>query len=331
MDIEITASTINSDTWEDCLEAWLGSYKSSETRRAYKAAIEDFKDATGISLDKANRRDVGRWFTAMRNRRLKNSTIQVRISALSSFYNFAEQEYTLTQPDGTAISLLQQANPAGGKAYRVKQSSYGQSRFLSKEETRDLLMAVNMQSIRGKRDYALLLGYVILGRRNSEWRLARVIDFEERNGKKYFRWSGKGHEDELLEVPKEVWQALSNYIQVSGERGLYDYIFLSSKRSAPLSMRGVGLLVMRYARKAGIPGRLRVHDLRHTAAMLRRAAGADVVELQQFLGHASLATTQVYLHRLEGVDDQRAAQVAALLNIDSVSAETEGVSYAKSS
>jgi integrase len=52
-----------------------------------------------------------------------------------------------------------------------------------------------------------------------------------------------------------------------------------------------------------------VHDLRHTAARLRREAGADVEEIREFLAHSSLAVTQVYLHRLERKSDHRAEDV----------------------
>jgi len=74
-------------------------------------------------------------------------------------------------------------------------------------------------------------------------------------------------------------------------------------------------MVARYAGLAGIGGRVRVHDLRHTAAMLRRLAGADVEEIRDFLRHSSLATTQVYMHRMAGITDTRMAGVVSLLKV----------------
>ena len=57
----------------------------------------------------------------------------------------------------------------------------------------------------------------------------------------------------------------------------------------------------RYARLAGLRiDSLHVHTLRHTASMLRRAAGDDVQEISDFLGHSSLAITQIYLQAVEG-------------------------------
>ena len=65
---------------------------------------------------------------------------------------------------------------------------------------------------------------------------------------------------------------------------MFDYIFLDRKGSKPITSRRMLDIVKYYARLAGVEGNLRVHDLRHTAAMLRRQAGADAEETAQFPG-----------------------------------------------
>ena len=78
----------------------------------------------------------------------------------------------------------------------------------------------------------------------------------------------------------------------------------------------VGRLVKKYARRAGLdPNRLTVHTLRHTAAMLRKEAGEGLEDISAFLGHSSLAITQIYLHRLEGQPDHAWQRVADLLGL----------------
>ena len=91
----------------------------------------------------------------------------------------------------------------------------------------------------------------------------------------------------MLEVPQAVWDALTDYINASGGRGMFDFIFLDRTSNHPLSERRIGQMLKRYARLAGLDchEHIHVHDLRHTAAMLRRKAGADIKELQEFLGH----------------------------------------------
>ena len=255
------------------------------------------------------------WYTSMRERGQSDGTIQLRISALSSFFDFASGEYSITNEIGENIPLMLGTNPAAGKAYRKSVKVYGKARPLSTDETRRLLSAIPTWSQNGKRDFALLLGYLLMGRRNAEWRDATVDQFESRDGKQFYRWSGKNHQDELLEVPKGVWDAVREYVTASGGRGPFDFIFLDRSGHGPLSERRIGQIVQRYCRLAGIEGRIRVHDLRHTAAMLRRKAGADIKEIQEFLGHRNPATTMVYLHRMEGTADNRSAQVEELLKI----------------
>ena len=311
--------TVDVCTWEECEQAWLSSCRSESTRRAYAQRINDFKAHSGITtMAEAGRRHVATWHTSMRERNLSDGTIQLSISALSSFYKFASCEYSITNELGENIPLLLGANPAAGKAYRRPLRLYGKARPLSVEETQSFLSIVPKNTLNGKRDFALLVGYLLLGRRNSEWRDASLDQFEMRDGKQFYRWSGKNHEDDLIEVPTAVWDALRDYITFSGGRGPFDYVFLDRTGNGPLSERRIGQIVQRYARLAGITDRIRVHDLRHTAAMLRRRAGADIKELQEFLGHRNPATTMVYLHRMEGLHDNRSAQVADMLKIGKV-------------
>lgn len=87
-------------------------------------------------------------------------------------------------------------------------------------------------------------------------------------------------------------------------------------RNRPLSSREVGRLLKKYSKNAGLdPSKIRVHTLRHTAAMLRKQAGDDIDQISSFLGHSSLSTTQIYLHRLSGQTDSSWLRVAALLGL----------------
>jgi site-specific recombinase XerD len=83
----------------------------------------------------------------------------------------------------------------------------------------------------------------------------------------------------------------------------------------PLSGRYIRDLVKKYARQAGLDDRLRVHDLRHTAAMLRAEAGDDVEQISSFLGHSSLRTTSIYLHKVGGRKDHSWGRVQDMLGI----------------
>lgn len=303
-----------SNEWNQCEILWLQTRRARNTERSYAKALEDFIESSKFPIWSAVYEDFFNWRENMLKRGLKGSTINARLGALNSLFNFACSEYLVENESGQ-MEPLAKHNPLKMKFLCVKVKQYANSRALSVSEIKRLLGSIDQTTDGGMRDYALLLGYLNLGRRNSEWRSAKVCDFEMSNSEVFYRWSGKGQVDNLINVPADLWAVLNNYIAETGGRGFDDYIF-RNRFGGPLSARGVGEIVNRRARKAGIAGRVRVHDLRHTAAMLRREAGADVEEVRSFLGHSSLLTTQVYLHRLERAEDQRSRKVFKLIAVE---------------
>ncbi|PKN85606.1 MAG: hypothetical protein CVU46_10575 [Chloroflexi bacterium HGW-Chloroflexi-8] len=297
--------------WDLCKENWLESRRSDNTRRSYDHALGEFLLFFKVLPEQITRQHVRDWANELKRRGLKSSTICSRLAAISSFFSFACNEYQV-QSYGAWIPLCEN-NPAELKSIRPRIVRFAESRALSTAECKQLLAQCDLSKISGQRDYVLLRGYMILGRRNSEWRLAKVCNFEVNDGKVFFRWAGKGKSDELIMVPESLWKNLQEYISNSGGRLIEDYIFRGRSGDGPISDKRVGAVVTRYARLAGIKGRLRVHDLRHTAAMLRRENGADVEEIRDFLKHSNLAVTQIYLHRLERNFDNRGEEISRLV------------------
>ena len=320
--------------WADAFDLWMASLKSENTRRAYRKAWNDFMAFDGKMPWLVGKSNVARWAEDMRMRGLSDCTQQQRLAALSSFYSFASDEYTIVRPDGREVSLFD-GNPAAGKNLRPKVSPYGKAHYLSTDETRALLRAIKRNSTQGLRDYALYLTYLFTGRRNSEVRLLRWGDFEPNAGRMWYRWSGKGKKDQRFEIPMPAWEAIKAYLKAAGrleKMEKADYIFTALSNRAtrlpnvnalaydqtrqPLSMREVGRLLKRYCRLAGLdPEQVHVHTLRHTAAMLRKEAGDDVEKISAFLAHSSLSITQIYLHTVEGQKDESWAKVELLLGL----------------
>lgn len=301
------------DIWEECIDNWLQSRRSDNTRRAYLQAMNDFVAICGVKLRDAQRAHFLEWRNDMKSRGLKPATISSRLGALNSFYEYANKDFQI-KVNGNLVPLIEE-NPVHLRSIRPRVKVYANSRALTVAEVKKILNQPDRSKVLGLRDFVLIAGYLILGRRNTEWRMARLMDFEMRDGGIFFRWSGKGKTDELLNVPVELSRILQHYINQSGGRGPLDYIFLDRDLEHPLSDKRVGDIVKRYARLAGIDGNIRVHDLRHTAAMLRREAGADVEEIRDFLGHSSLLTTQVYLHRIKGIQNERGGAVCKLISV----------------
>lgn len=323
---------VDHQDWRSAISLWLDTRRSVETRRAYARALEDLLATSGALIWEITRTDVMRWVRAMETRGYAPSTINQRLAGASSFYRFCVEDYIIRGPDGRQVPLHDH-NPASGKALRPTVELYGKAAWLTADEARAFLRAIPRTTLVGQRNFALLLGYLLLGRRNSEWRTVRWSDLERYGQQIFLRWAGKGKTDQRLEVPLPVWNAVSEFLRAAGRLELIqptDYLFVPLSRAGkpapaggeihpnrPLSSHEVARIVKRVCRLAGLEAKhITPHSLRHTGAMLRKAAGASDQEIMSFLGHSNLAITQVYLHALEGKTDSHWARVAELLGLD---------------
>jgi len=145
----------------------------------------------------------------------------------------------------------------------------------------------------GRRDYAILMLLARLGLRAGEVAALRLDDLDWRRGEMVVR--GKGDRHERLPLPVDVGQAVATYLR--GERrasqGCRAVFLRLSAPSGPLSSGGVGSVVARACRRAGLPCS-GSHRLRHTAATQMLNNGAPLAEVAQVLRHRSLAVTATY-------------------------------------
>jgi integrase/recombinase XerD len=172
--------------------------------------------------------------------------------------------------------------------------------YLEKKEMDALLAAADVGTAQGRRDHALLLFLYNSGARADEAAQVRIADLElgltpERDPSAVLI-RGKGNK--LRRCP--LWARTVNEVRllVSG-RGPAENVFLN-RRGEPLTRYGVHALVERYAAKVGttMPSlrgkRVSPHTIRHTTATHLLRAGVDINTIRAWLGHTSLATTNVY-------------------------------------
>jgi integrase len=336
--ITLPATLVLKDDWRQAIELFLASRNTPATRRSYAAALQDLLTTANRLPWEVTRTDVMRWTLGLKGRGLAAATISNRLAAVSSFYRFCMEEYLIPGGDGRDVPIHAN-NPAAGKSLRPRVEMYGKAAWLSPDEAKALLHAIippnsDQATPLARRNFALVLGYMLLARRNSEWRVARWGDFENRAGRVEYRWAGKGKRDQRIAVPVPVWNAVVEYlIEASRLDGIRpeDYIFAPCKEKMTMpgglvmdndraiSAHEVGRILKRYCEMAGLNAdQLHVHSLRHTGAMLRREVGASPEEIMAFLGHANLGITGIYLHALEGKKDQNWSSVADLLGISNI-------------
>lgn len=152
------------------------------------------------------------------------------------------------------------------------------------------LLAVRMSA----RDRAIVLVLVRLGLRSSELAGLGVDDFDWRAGTVLVR--GKGGDAQRMPVPEDVGQAVAEYlIQSRGAGCPHRVLFLTAHPPfGPMGIGSISAVVTRLAQRAGLPGRVGAHRLRHSAATGVLAGGGTLVEVGQFLRHRSLTATVTY-------------------------------------
>lgn len=175
-------------------------------------------------------------------------------------------------------------------------------RALTVEEVGALLDAPDRAAPAGRRDHALLEFMYATGARVAEVVAFAQMDLdlpeEGTSGAATARLMGKGRRERLVPVGAPACRAIRAYLpdRLALRRHGRDpgVLFLNS-RGERLTRQGVWLIVRRQATRAGLdPARVSPHVLRHSAATHMVEGGADLRVVQEFLGHASITTTQVY-------------------------------------
>jgi integrase/recombinase XerC len=232
-----------------------------------------------------------------------SATVGARIACLSSYYRFLIRMQVTT------------ANPCD--ALERPKSVQSVARGLGADEVRRLL-AVVPDTIPGRRDRALLLCFVLTGRRRSEVIGLTAGDLSLEGDVAFYRYRGKGGKVGRRELPRPAYEALCATLGDAG-LALADMDASASLWQAGAGGRGITGSTFysrfrRYLRAAGLPPS-GLHILRHSAAKLRRDAGATIEAVSSFLDHSSLAVTSVYLRRLEGETDRTWPDVAAAIGV----------------
>ena len=173
-------------------------------------------------------------------------------------------------------------------------------------EVRKLLESIDPTQPLGRRDLAILELFYAAGLRLSELCKARLELLDSDGG--FLRITGKGNKTRIVRVGTKALEAVASYLQNERpalvSKRTSSHIFLSVRGTA-LSPDRVRQIVKERAAQAGIEQNIYPHLLRHSFATHLLEGGADLRVIQELLGHADIATTQIYTH----VDRQRLKSV----------------------
>ena len=258
--------------------------------------------------------DIESWRSHLESEGNKPATVYARISRLSSFYR-----WLMADPQ---MSVYIVTNPAAQARPRYPRPYQSESvKAWSDEEMNALLDVVKGQaesgSVIGKRDYGLLVFFLLTGLRRSEVINLRGKDLEYKDGKLIIKYRRKGGKYVGREVSDPlVYEALEDYLRAAGRTyvlktnsPLWTRHDRAGRPGAPLSSRAFANNLKKYGKAAGID-HLHLHQTRHTYARIVAEETGSYYETQEALDHENAATTRVYVQRITVKADKHGGKIA---------------------
>ncbi len=262
----------------------LDSVVSINSKRNYAQALDGlFLLAAGRPLTRSL---LMEWRATMEEQ--APSTVNVRLSAVRKMVSEARRNGMLGAEEAANLTDIP----------NIRQQGTRLGNWLTKEQARHLLTVPARNTLKGKRDYAILALLVGCGLRRRELAGLDVEDLQMREN----RWviadlRGKGGRVRTVAVPIWVKQGINVWVTAAKieEGRLFRSVKKGGKKiGESLGDWAVWAIVEQSAKEIGIE-RFGAHDLRRTCAKLCRKAGGDLEQIKFLLGHSSIQTTERYL------------------------------------
>jgi integrase/recombinase XerD len=272
---------------------WLANITNAHTRRAYKNDVDEFVAFSGLrsfgELRGIIRAHVIAWRKDLESRHLSPATIRRKLSAQSALFDY------LCESNAVA------GNPVDGVKRPMANGNEGLTPALGDAQARKLIEAPKADTLKGVRDRAILATLLYHGRREELCGL-RVRDMQSRQGVMRFRIKGKRDKIRFVPMHPMAQRLIEEYLALAGHAAdATGPVFrpVTNNRTGeldkPLDGRSVyDNIVRKYARETGVSAKIEglcVHSLRATAATNALENAPDIAKVQEWLGHANIATT----------------------------------------
>ncbi len=251
-----------------------GNY-SKHTVKNYLNTLKHFAIWLDVPIEEVTHKKLLTYIDLLLDKNLKPKTINCHLDSIRGFYEYlrAEEELSISNPVK--------------KGYALKLSRPLPSHL--RDEEIDKLFSV----ITKARDRAMFMLMLRCGLRVEEVSKLSLgaMDLKRR---RIYVLNGKGSKDRVVYVSNDAYDALMRYVRMR-PRSRAKRVFLVEKgtyRGKPISVRGIQKRMEYYARKANL--KVSCHHLRHTMATQLLNADADLVTIQDILGHSRIKTTQRY-------------------------------------
>lgn len=285
----------------EACEAWLLKSPSRDTRSNYRRDVEQFLKFVGVVPDRPEEllqirsTQIAEWRDVLAAAGRRNATIRRKMTALRSLFSYLQ------------LHGLVARNPAHGDFVDAPAVARdGKTVALSPEDCRRLLNAPSPHTHWGLRDAALLSVLAFTGCRVGELTRLTVGSYKTTGYHRVLEIHGKGGKERRVPLHPEANAAVERWLDAANIRQdangpLFRPVFKSRGEgkhglaSRPLTRRAVQKLVEKYVRHLNLDPNVTVHSLRVTALTTAREQGSDIIDLQDFAGHADPRTTLTYI------------------------------------
>jgi site-specific recombinase XerD len=248
---------------------------SSHTVKNYLNTLRHYVLWLDVPIEQVTARKINAYIDHLLSKRREPKTINCHLGSIRRFYDYLrlEEELALDNPVKRGV-LLRLAKPLP-------------------KHLRDSEVSRFLQVLKGRRDRAMFMLMLRCGLRVEE--VANLtLDAVDWRRLRLYVVHGKGAKDRVVYISPDTREALVAYVKQRLSSHVKK-IFLVEKgdhKGLPISVRGIQKRMEYYARKSGLT--LSCHHLRHTMATQMLNADADLVSIQDLLGHSRIKTTQRY-------------------------------------
>jgi len=176
---------------------------------------------------------------------------------------------------------------------------------LTMEQTKEMISGIDLETIQGKRDFAIINLLVRTGLRTIEIHRANIEDINQNTGiaKLYIQGKGRDTKDDYVLLTHASLKPILSYLKCRGETKDNDPLFTSlsdRNNGRRMTTRSLSRIAKQAMAQIGLDSKkLTAHSLRHTAITTALRAGASLQEVKTMARHADINTTLIYSHNIE--------------------------------
>jgi integrase/recombinase XerD len=259
---------------------------SKNTIEAYLTDLQklsDFSQMRDYELTDIQFSHLEEFLAELHDSGISPRSIARKVSGIKSFYRFL------------VLDSFREDDPA--ELLEIPKIGLKLPTVLSIEEIDNILNVIDVSTVEGTRNYAIIETLYSCGLRVSELCSLRFSNLYFDEG--FIRVEGKGSKQRLVPISEVAIQKIKNYLthrkEISVKKGNEDIVFLSSRGTA-ISRITVFHYIKKYAEMVGLLKNISPHIFRHSFATHLLERGANIRVIQEMLGHEKITTTEIYTH-----------------------------------